>query len=490
MSGPEGRSADAAARQEEGLEKVSGKGATALLASDDERAAEALARLLRALGWAPFRAGSDEAALRAVEKCQPTVVIARVDKRELPLAERLRALYPLLPLIAVLPSPSLDQVAMAYEAGASVCVPEPITESLLQDALRRADRQARKVAEEHSASLHLLDSARALNASLLFSDIYPLTLDTLIRETKSNAAIGLFADPERGELGLRAMRGLTNETAERLARLITPMLNGRLSTTTLPVDDTADPDLWVDLSDALKEEIEVPPRLLLVPIPRASRGLEATGPRNAGAVLLLRHTPPVPFTQDVRESAAVLAIQAGIAFQNGALYAAAEERAYLDPLTGLYNTRYLYTTMEQEITRSTRYGHELSVLFLDLDLFKEVNDRHNHLIGSAVLVETAHLIERKIRQVDCAVRYGGDEFTIVLVETTHPGALHVAERIRESVAEHVFQEAAGLSIRLTCTIGVASFPTHGKQARDLIEAADLAMYRAKVERNLVKSAGA
>ncbi|MFQ5458726.1 MAG: diguanylate cyclase [Myxococcota bacterium] len=489
MAGPKNNSDSGPKLPVEGLEEATGKGATVLVASGDARAAEGLSRLLRALGWAPIRAGSDEAVVRAVEKCRPAVVIARVDKQDLPLADRLRTLYPRLPLIAVLPSPSLDQAAMAYEAGASVCVPEPVTESLLQNALRRAARRARQAAAAREESVRLLDSARALNASLLFSDIYPLTLDTLIRETESNAAVGIFADPERGGLGLRAVRGLTRETAERLAQVITPMLDGRLSTVTVPVDDAADPDLWVELSDVLKEEIDIPPRLLLVPIPRPSRGAEATGSRNGGAVLLLRHTHSVAFTQDVRERAAFLAAQAGIAFQNGALYAAAEERAYLDPLTGLYNTRHLYATLEQEISRSVRYGHPLSVLFLDLDRFKEVNDRHNHLIGSAVLVETAHLIERKIRQVDSAVRYGGDEFTMALVETSHAGALNVAERIRESLAEHVFQEAAGLSIRLTCSIGVASFPEHGKEARALIEAADLAMYRAKVERNLVCSAG-
>ncbi|MDP3938981.1 MAG: GGDEF domain-containing response regulator [Deltaproteobacteria bacterium] len=488
MSGPDRKRSAPVETRGEGLEEVSGKGARALIASADERAAEGLSRLLRALGWTPIVAECDDAALRAVERSQPTVVIARFEKQELTLAERLRSLYPLMPVVAVLPKPNFDQAAMAYEAGATVCIGDPVTEPALRGALRRAERRLRQVAAERVESLRLVDSARALNASLLFSDIYPLTLDTMMRETGSNAAVGIFADAERGVLGLRAMRGMSAEMAEHLAHRLTPMLEGRLSSNARPIDDTIDPDLWTSLSDVLKGEIDEPPRLLLVPVPRASRGREASTSPNIGAVLLLRHAPAAPFSQDLRERAAFLAVQAGIAVQNGALYAAAEERAYLDPLTGLYNTRYLYATLEQEITRSTRYGHELSVLFLDLDHFKLVNDRHNHLVGSAVLVETAHLIERKIRQVDGAVRYGGDEFVIILIETTHAGALNVAERIRESVGEHVFQEAAGLSIRVTCSIGVASLPVHGKQARELIEAADLAMYRAKSQRNLVRSA--
>jgi GGDEF domain-containing protein len=126
-----------------------------------------------------------------------------------------------------------------------------------------------------------------------------------------------------------------------------------------------------------------PPRILLVPVPRLSRANADPGvSRNAGAVLLLRPRTASAFGPGVRDRAAFLAGQAGIAFHNGALYAAAEERAYLDPLTGLYNTRYLYTTLEQEISRSSRYGHELSVLFLDLDRLEDVNDRHNHLVGA------------------------------------------------------------------------------------------------------------
>jgi diguanylate cyclase (GGDEF)-like protein len=488
MSEPEVKTASDAAPEEETLEGISGKGATALLVSAEGRSAETLARLLRALGWSPFRAASDDAALRAVEKRLPSVIIVRVDKPEVGLIERLRALHPALPVITVLARPSLESAALAYEAGAAVCTPEPVTEPTLQDALRRAVRRVRRLAEERAESRRLVDSARAINASLLFSDIYPLTLDTLLRETQSNAAVGIFADPERGELGVRAARGVSAEEAEKLAHVIAPLLEGRLSKAIAPMDDSADPDLWVNVSGALHTAGGDPPRLLLVPIPRASSRPETSGSRNAGAVLLLRGPSAAPYTRELRERAAFLAAQAGIAIQNGTLYLAAEERAYLDPLTGLYNTRYLYATLDHEISRCGRYNHDLSVLFLDLDRFKDVNDQHNHLVGSAVLVETAHLIERKIRQVDSAVRYGGDEFTIVLVETTHAGAINVAERIRESVAEHVFQEAAGLSLRLTCSIGVASYPDNGKQARELIEASDVAMYRAKVERNRVCSA--
>jgi len=464
------------------------KGGTALVVGSDERVLEGLARLLRASGWVPVRAGSDEAALRAIDRCSPALIVVRIDEFDVHLIARLKVLYPLIPVLAILGDPSLEGIALAYEAGVTVCGVEPITEASLEDLLRRVGRRMGRLSHEREESLRLVDSARAISSSLLFTDIYPLTLDTLMRETNSNAAVGIFADPERGDLGVKAVRGLSNEVAERLAQIVMPILEGRLSGSSKPIDDATDPELWTSISGAIGGGTDSPRRFLLVPIPRMSRSHDAPTSPNAGAVLLLRRTAATPYAHDTCARATFLAVQAGIAFQNGALYSAVEERAYLDPLTGLYNTRYLYTTLEQEIERSGRYGHDLSVLFLDLDHFKYVNDQHNHLVGSAVLVESAHLIERRIRQVDSAVRFGGDEFTIVLVETTHAGALNVAERIRESVGEHTFQEAAGLSIRVTCSIGVASFPENGKQPRDLIEAADLAMYRAKVGRNQVCSA--
>lgn len=468
---------------------ISGRGAKALVVDADEREAEALGRLLRALGWAPLRVAGLEASLRAVETQFPALVIVHLGESGPHVLERLRSLSPFLPLIAVIEKPLLESIAAAYEAGASVCMAEPVTEPALRDALRRAAQHVHRVTEERSELLRLVVSSRAINASLLFSDIYPLTLDTLMRETSSTAAVGVFADPDRVNLGLRAARGIPDEQAERVAQVLAPLLDGRLADSVAPLDETTDPGLREIVVSVLKEWSTGSPRMLLVPIPRRPRpDSESPGARNAGGVLLLREASAGPFNSEARECAMFLAAQAGIAFQNGALYAAAEERSYLDPLTGLYNTRYLYSTLEQEISRSARYGHELSVLFLDLDRFKEVNDRHNHLVGSAVLIETAHVLDRKIRQVDSAVRYGGDEFTLILVETSHPGALNVAERIRATVAEHVFQEASGLSIRLTCSIGVATFPAHGNQPRALIEASDLAMYRAKVSRDRVCSA--
>jgi len=121
----------------------------------------------------------------------------------------------------------------------------------------------------------------------------------------------------------------------------------------------------------------------------------------------------------------------------------------------------------------------LSLLFIDLDGFKGVNDRHGHLCGSRALVEAAHVIRACARETDMAARFGGDEFAVVLPETNSEGAVAVGDRVRERVAAHAFLADEGLDIRLTASVGVATLPDVAGTAEELIKAADMAMYRVK-----------
>jgi diguanylate cyclase (GGDEF)-like protein len=128
------------------------------------------------------------------------------------------------------------------------------------------------------------------------------------------------------------------------------------------------------------------------------------------------------------------------------------------------------------------------VLFLDLDRFKLVNDQHGHLVGSQVLRRLSEVLLQCIRQVDTLARYGGDEFTILLVDTGIEEGLAVGERIRRTVAATVFEGSRGAPIRLTLSVGVAAYPTHGREHEALLDLADKAMYRAKsLGRNCVCS---
>jgi diguanylate cyclase (GGDEF)-like protein len=156
-----------------------------------------------------------------------------------------------------------------------------------------------------------------------------------------------------------------------------------------------------------------------------------------------------------------------------------EALSVTDDLTGLYNSRYLNQVMRRESKRASRSGRPLSLLFLDLDMFKMVNDTHGHLCGSRALAEAAAVIKRCARETDIVARFGGDEFSVILPDTGSEGAFAVAERMRERVAEHQFLAGDGLDIHLTTSIGVATLPDVAASAEELLKAADTAMYRVK-----------
>ena len=154
----------------------------------------------------------------------------------------------------------------------------------------------------------------------------------------------------------------------------------------------------------------------------------------------------------------------------------AEIDAITDALTGLYNHRYLHERLSEELSRSREQGQPLSVLFCDLDHFKQYNDRNGHSAGDAALRDVAHIIEQSVRSIDIAARYGGEEFVVVLVETARPEALAVAERIRVRLEAEAL-DAAGEP--LTVSVGVASFPEDAARREELLDKADWAMYLAK-----------
>jgi diguanylate cyclase (GGDEF)-like protein len=181
---------------------------------------------------------------------------------------------------------------------------------------------------------------------------------------------------------------------------------------------------------------------------------------------------------------------------NAARYAVmAIERAFLheeiknDDLTSLYNFRYLHQAIDMEIERAERYGSLFSLIFMDLDNFKEVNDKFGHLIGSRLLIETSLILKKNLRTIDVITRYGGDEFVMILPQTTNDGCFQVAERLRKTIEKNVFLKSQGLTIRLTASFGVASFPDVAKNREELIHMADKAMYRGKfTSKNIVFAA--
>ena len=170
---------------------------------------------------------------------------------------------------------------------------------------------------------------------------------------------------------------------------------------------------------------------------------------------------------------------AGAALDSALLLKRAEALSVTDDLTRLYNARYLNVALRRESRLAARNSRPLSLLFIDLDGFKSINDNHGHLAGSRALVEAGAVIRGSARETDIVARFGGDEFALILPDTGSPGALAVAERIRDRIDRYSFLAADGLHIHLTASVGVATLPDVAMGADELVQAADAAMYRVK-----------
>ena len=209
--------------------------------------------------------------------------------------------------------------------------------------------------------------------------------------------------------------------------------------------------------------------------------LECRG-KTIGALVGLDRTPAArePRLMAATQAALLRALEPGaIALDNALRVARAEALSVTDDLTQLYNSRYLSQVLRRETKRASRSGRPLSLLFIDLDGFKAINDTHGHLYGSRALVEAAGLIRQSARETDVVARFGGDEFALILPDTGSEGAAAVGERIRDRVNAHAFLQGDGLDIHLTVSVGVATLPDVAASTEGLIQAADEAMYHVK-----------
>lgn len=174
----------------------------------------------------------------------------------------------------------------------------------------------------------------------------------------------------------------------------------------------------------------------------------------------------------------ILAQQLMIMLKRSMLFKMVQEMAIIDGLTKLFCRRHFLDRLEEEIKRSDKFKYKFSFLMIDIDRFKSFNDKYGHLVGDVILREVSRVIKDSVRQIDFAGRYGGEELSLVLPETDKEQAFLVAERIREMVEAKKIR-AYDEEVKVTVSIGVASFPDDSKSAGALIEKADLALYSAK-----------
>jgi diguanylate cyclase (GGDEF)-like protein len=232
-------------------------------------------------------------------------------------------------------------------------------------------------------------------------------------------------------------------------------------------DLESDADIFLPGSGARRE----PGALLSVPMIHQDTPL---------GVLNFQRPQPASFSAEEIEVLTTIADQAAIAVKNALLHEQTVALSITDPLTGIPNRRHLTKQLEMEIARASRFANQLSLLLIDIDDFKKVNDAAGHLAGDAVLQQMAATFQGMTRKVDTVVRYGGDEFVIVLPHVTKVEALEVAEKIRRTAELTAFTGGLGAWIGpITVSIGIANLPIDSLTDERLVDCADAALYAAK-----------
>ncbi len=327
----------------------------------------------------------------------------------------------------------------------------------------------------------LVDIGKALTSHLTLEDVYQVAMEKVSKLLRPKAWSLLICDelsgeldfavvvtpgkPQLGDLRLQPGEGIAGWVAEHGEPLL-----------------VADVRKEKRFSPKIDQRIGFSSRSIVsVPL--------KTPNRIHGVIQLLNSCAEGPFDEKDLRILTTIAEFTAIAIENSLLLEKVRQLTITDDLTGLYNSRHLQHLCEYEMERAIRYQNELSLVFLDLDFFKQVNDSYGHLTGSRLLKEFAELINKNIRKVDYAARYGGDEFVFLLPSTSREGALGMAKHLQKELSKTSFRSDCGEPIKVTVSMGIATYPTNAKTLNDLVRRADEAMYEVKrTTRDGIKSA--
>lgn len=342
-----------------------------------------------------------------------------------------------------------------------------MTMNQMRDADRIVDQLSRRNAELAS----LLEIGKTLTSSLELRDVLKGIMAHLERLLQPQTWSLLLVDEESGDLTFEIA---VSPVADDLKGVRLKMGEGIAGWVAQHGEPLLIPDVSTDerYADYIAKAVGFPvSSIVCVPLKIRDRVL--------GVIELIAPVGDPPFNPEDMPLLGAVADFSAIAIDNARSYQRISQLVITDDLTGLHNARHFHELLEYEVERARRYQTQVSLLFFDLDHFKEVNDNYGHLVGSRLISEVGKLIRRHIRSSDRGARYGGDEYVIVLPNTGKSGAITMASKMLERLHGHQFFADTGERIHIAASFGVATFPEDAADKTELIRAADAAMYDAK-----------
>src|SRR6516165_935256 len=314
------------------------------------------------------------------------------------------------------------------------------------------------------------DVAKALTSSLNLDSILQTIMDKMAEFFRPDTWSLLMVDEQRDELYFAIAVGDAAETLKTVRMKMGEGISGwvaRHGESLIVPDVYNDPRFAKRVDEMTKWQTR---SIICVPLQSKHRVV---------GVIQLINCAMESFGEQEMFFLHALCDYAAIAIDNARAVEKIQELTITDDVTGLFNARHLYKTLEAEIYRSARFGYEFSVLFIDVDHFKRVNDTHGHLVGSKLLTEVGQHLKQHLRLIDYAFRYGGDEFVILLPQTSKEQATVVARRILDVFRHTPFLASDGLGLSLRASIGIATYPEDAKSTHEIIRQADEMMYMVK-----------
>jgi diguanylate cyclase (GGDEF)-like protein len=403
-------------------------------------------------GWHVQRIQTKELFLKTVQSNVPSLIFCDLSsKQDL---DAVLQLHSFAPMVAIGPDDAHFAV-QAMKAGALHYWPNPFQFSDFESSYKNGMfSKPERLAHQREGTLLQIIKEIALTMDL--DGLTNILVDSAIELTEADGGAILLLDDRTNSLVLKAPRGIADYEG---------------SSTIDGITKTELHEILLRRQPVLTGTTETTERAIVVPTWWKDEPL--------GELLIIKYAGSGSFTSEDLKVLSLLNQEIAGAVHNAIIHYKTKELTIKDDLTEAYNRRYFDQYLDEEFGRAKRYNSNLSLIFFDVDNLKEVNAKYGHLMGSKMLQEIAHRIILTVRGIDKVIRYGGDEFCIVLPETETQGAYQVADRIRNTIASKPFRISDHVEMVLTGSIGIASFPAHATTKEDLIGQADRAMFTIK-----------